>query len=116
MEKTSLEKLIEARAEARFNDDWVEFIAQSTRNPIAARLKITIKNDHAENAQSPHVFRFGSNWAFFNEAMETNGEAKFTNYAEVRKSIIEDYILDETRRILERVDGIINAEAGKTKK
>ena len=52
------------------------------------------------------IANFGRNYGYFNGDQESNSRNKHTNFDQVKEKVIEEYIKEETDRILERIGQI----------
>lgn len=100
MDKTFLEKRIRERAEEQFEKDYEHILNQIVHHPIFGKLKIK-----QEDKDIP-IANFGCNYGYFNGDQESNSRNKHTNFDQVKEKVIEEYIKEETDRILERIGQI----------
>lgn len=100
MDKTHLEKRIEEKAIERFEKDYREFVNYVKNHPVGKHLKIKIGNKEIP------VAYFGVNYALFNEKQDENKRSEHTNYEKVKKEIIQEYIKQETDKVIDQLSNI----------
>jgi len=91
-----LQKRIEEKANERFDREWDKMLDLIYKNPIFSKIKI-IKGDSKIN-----LFEMHSSYSVFNK-YQTEYELK-TNFEDVKKTILEQYVREETDSILSKLD------------
>lgn len=100
IKKSYLEKAINVRAEKRWNQD-IKLVCHNLQNSPFCYSKIKIgPNMHSE------INNFNLEYP---ENCETILANLFEDYDEIREETIEDYVQEETDRLLESLDGISNS-------
>jgi hypothetical protein len=97
-EKTTLEKAIENRAKEMFEKDLKNLVEALRVNPIGRRLQIKIKGgniDLISNSSGALISHY-----------ETKELKEDTNFMAIKESIIEGYIKDETKLLLDKIDSL----------
>jgi hypothetical protein len=102
MEKTELEKNIEARASVRVRQEYLEFVSKIESDQIGKKLKIGDKN-----LASRHTW----NAVFHNLDLDKDGVG--TNLKEALEIRKNELIKEETKRVLDTVSDIADLLAGR---
>lgn len=108
MQKTILEKRIEEKAEAIFEQNVKEFVDFCQKNPIAKRLKVLVLAKGAEDDQAfiPLV-NWGSNWALVNGiGIQNKDSVEYTNIENIYEELITEYQKQETDNVLNKLENI----------
>ncbi|MDR2207146.1 MAG: hypothetical protein LBE36_13440 [Flavobacteriaceae bacterium] len=100
MKKTVLEKAIELRAEKRFNNEYENLIKICNSNEILKKLRIKIQENEIG------IISGYSNNKLFGDFAPLDFCNKNTNYLEIKSKMIEEFIREETKNVLDKLDNI----------
>lgn len=108
MDKSLLEKRIVEKATERFEEEYSKFIKFLISNEFAKFVKIDVGVPVIEGRQEKSIplAYFGCNWGIFNQEQRNNRNKKFSNYEEIKKIMIENFIKEETDALLNQLSGL----------
>jgi len=98
IEKTALDKAIEFKAKERVNKHYDDFLNQCRNNPVARMLQVKCADGEFRILSDPNEDQiFGKGNVFLNEN---------TNFKEVEKHLLKQYMEEETKDILTKLNSI----------
>lgn len=100
---TPLDKIIQKRAEKKFEESYIALLDYIRKNPIGKRLKIKVgTNKYVPLAESQdNDSLLGNGLRTVNNYNDTNNE---TNFVQIKKELIEFYMQEESKILLEKID------------